>query len=187
MALRFSLKWLLAAMAYVAFVLAAVLQQGEVWANLLWLVNGSLLLVLVLVVACYRGQSQVVAFGFLLFFTASILTQAWLPERSPSRMVKVAAGVGGREFDMRRGIIEKRLRNLSWEHTMSTNNAEPQYRARVERELSEAAEAERKLRGRLALASCIDLLGGMASGLFGAVVGAFGWRRAQQQSSSRVQ
>jgi hypothetical protein len=98
MKFRFSLKWLLAVMAYLAFVLMAVLQQSDVWDHLLWLIHGLMLLVMTLVAFYYRGEAQAVAIGFLLFFNANVATERWASQHAPAELLKAAMGIWGFEF-----------------------------------------------------------------------------------------
>jgi hypothetical protein len=124
MKLRFSLKWLLAAMAYLALVLAAVLQPDGIMAKLLWLVHSLLILQLGLVVCFYRGQAQAFAIGFLLFFAASFAAHEWRPGYSPRSIAKAALNVGGPEFERRQSRLDQNVEELLRVHGFDPANAE---------------------------------------------------------------
>src|ERR671918_95405 len=79
--MRFSLRWLLAATAYVALFSAAIATRNELLADLLWAVS-MLAWIYAGVVACIaRQQRQAIAIGFVLAATMYAIGLYLIPGR----------------------------------------------------------------------------------------------------------
>ena len=73
---RFSLRWLLAAVAFVGLAITALIRPAPLWAGLILLIASCLFLWSLLAVVVWRGQQQAAAVGFVLFGTVYLLG-AW--------------------------------------------------------------------------------------------------------------
>jgi hypothetical protein len=83
MQLRFSMKWLLAAMVYVALVAAAFTRAGSWWADGLWLVSFLAIVYSCGVVIYAEGARRARAVGFLIGAIAILMARLLGPGSTP--------------------------------------------------------------------------------------------------------
>src|SRR5688572_18802717 len=93
--MRFSLKWILAGMAYAAVAAAAFSQQTWVYADVLWAAS-LLAIVFAAILACFaRGRRQVAAAGFVFAGACFLLCLIFGDAGAvPTTRLLLAAGVG---------------------------------------------------------------------------------------------
>ena len=91
--MRFSLKWGLFGMAYVALAAAAFSQGHWVYADLLWCVTFLAICYALLIAATAPGATRVVAAGFAIFALAFALCAQFAGETTPTRRLLLVAGV----------------------------------------------------------------------------------------------
>jgi hypothetical protein len=99
--MRFSLKWILAAMAYMALAAAALTQGTWVYADLLWAISLLVVVYAGLVTAFARGRRQITAAGFVV---ASLCFCVCLNvgggDAVPTMRLLTAAGVGQQQVQV---------------------------------------------------------------------------------------
>ena len=91
--MRFSLKWVLFGMAYVAVAAAAFSQVHWVYADLLWCAAFLAICYALLIAATAPGAKRIVAAGFAIFALAFALCAQFAGETTPTRRLLLAAGV----------------------------------------------------------------------------------------------
>jgi hypothetical protein len=92
--MRFSLKWVLAGVTYVAVAAAAFSQTTWVYADLLWAAS-LLAVVYAVLVACFaRGRRQAAAAGFVAASVCFLVCSHFANDSVPTRRLLAAAGVG---------------------------------------------------------------------------------------------
>src|SRR5262245_24174438 len=93
--MRFSLKWILVGVAYVAVAAAAFSQTTWVYADVLWAASLLAVVYAALIAAFARGRRQAAAVGFVVA-SACFLLCVWLTNGNgvPTTRLLVAAGVG---------------------------------------------------------------------------------------------
>jgi hypothetical protein len=90
--MRFSIRWLLAAMAYVAIAITAIATASDLLADLVWGISW-LALCFAIVVACLgRRRQQAMAIGFVALAVANIVSLYLVPNRTPSMRLFSVAG-----------------------------------------------------------------------------------------------
>jgi hypothetical protein len=92
--MRFSLKWILAGMAYVAIAAAAFGRGNWYYADLLWAVTLLAVVYGILVTAFARGRRQVAAAGFVVASVCFVLCVAFGSDAVPIERLLIASGVG---------------------------------------------------------------------------------------------
>ncbi len=94
MGLRFSIRWLLAAMLYTAIAAAALTQDHWAYADVLWLAT-FLAFAYAVLLACYlRGERQARAVGFAVVAACVVLCLVFVPDALPTQRILAACGVG---------------------------------------------------------------------------------------------
>jgi hypothetical protein len=112
-AMRFSLKWILAGMAYAAVAAAAFSQETWVYADVLWAAS-LLAIVFAAILACFaRGRRQIAAAGFEFASACFLLCLIFGDAGSvPTTRLLLAAGVGATDAPgttvIQRPIVETR-------------------------------------------------------------------------------
>jgi hypothetical protein len=91
--MRFSMKWALAAMAYVAVAAAAFSRQTWVFADLLWAASLLAVVFATLVAAFARGRRQVAAAGFVVASGCFLLCMAFDQNAVPTNRMLAGAGI----------------------------------------------------------------------------------------------
>jgi hypothetical protein len=91
--MRFSMKWVLLGMAYVAVAAAAFSQGHWVYADLLWLSTFLAICYAVLTAATSNGVKRAIAAGFAIFALAFALCAQFADGTTPTRRLLLAAGV----------------------------------------------------------------------------------------------
>ena len=91
--MRFSMKWILAGMVYVAIAAAAFSQESSVYADLLWAVALIAICNALLLAAVSTGRGRTMAGGFALFASGFALCAAFAPDATPTARLLEAAGV----------------------------------------------------------------------------------------------
>lgn len=183
-AMRISLKWILAGVAYVAVAAAAVVQSGPFLGACLWVGTAFPVLYALLAVAYFRGRGQAIAAGFALFAIGSIIGILGFPASSiiadllrPAMPATVVS-----EEELARA--SRRVERLVWEAQISANAASSEYQTRTQQQLR---AAERRLRGLSSLESLVGTVEAvcvMAAGLIGCFVGAHVWKVAERSRRS---
>ena len=92
--MRFSLKWILAGVAYVAIAAAAFSQTTWVYADILWAASLLAVVYAALVAAFLRGRRQIAAAGFVVGSFCFLLCLTLGGDSVPTTRLLVAAGVG---------------------------------------------------------------------------------------------
>jgi hypothetical protein len=90
--MRFSLRWLMTATAYVALIIAAIAGQSYVLADVAWAISLLALCLAILIVCFARKQRQVLATGFVLLASVHIVGQFLVPSRLPAMRLLSAVG-----------------------------------------------------------------------------------------------
>lgn len=91
--MRFSMKWILAAMAYVAVAAAAFSRQTWVFADVLWAVSLLAVVFAVLLAVFARGRRQVAAAGFVVASGCFLACVAFDQNAVPTNRLLAAAGI----------------------------------------------------------------------------------------------
>jgi hypothetical protein len=90
--MRFSIRSLFAATAYLALATAAIATGSELLADLIWAIS-ILTICFAFVLACIaRKQKQAIALGFALLASAHVVGLYWFPARLPSMRLFSALG-----------------------------------------------------------------------------------------------
>ncbi|WP_425396665.1 hypothetical protein [Aeoliella sp.] len=179
--MKFSLKWLLVVITYLAIATAACVQQGPGWRVALWVGNLVLVLYAVLVVVYFRGRKQAMALGFVLFSVAAAVGFATLsPIEDAIRPFVPGSVATASEMEEATRQVER----LHWELMMSANAASSEYRDRTQQQYNAAAARLRGLVSLESLAGAIESLCVMAAGLVGCVVGRQVWMAAQREKET---
>jgi hypothetical protein len=92
MPFRFSMKWILAAMAYTAITAAAFHRDSHGLSSVLVAISIAAGCHAVLLCCYARGEFRAKAFGFLLMFSANVLCLYFVPQIAPSTIVLLASG-----------------------------------------------------------------------------------------------
>jgi hypothetical protein len=92
--MRFSLKWILAGVAYVAIAAAAFSQTTWVYADILWAASLLAVVYAALISVFLRGRRQLAAAGFVVASFCFLLCLTLGGDSVPTRRLLVAAGVG---------------------------------------------------------------------------------------------
>jgi hypothetical protein len=90
--MRFSLKWLLAGMAYVALAAAAISQESQTPANFLWAVTIAVGFCALMAAVYSRGAGRAYWIGFVGLFAINGLFLHVAPSRMPSNIVVTQFG-----------------------------------------------------------------------------------------------
>jgi hypothetical protein len=93
--MQFSLKWILAAMAYVALAAAAFSRQTWMFADLLWVVSLLAIVFAVLLTCFARERRQVGAAGFVVASACYLLCLNIGSDTVPTQRLLAAAGISG--------------------------------------------------------------------------------------------
>jgi hypothetical protein len=102
---RFSLKWILAGMAYAAVAAAALSQDSWVYADVLWVLTLAAF-AFALVVACFeRGQRQIGAASFVAFSGCYLLCLQFAESSVPTSRLLLAWSAGDTINDPPPGLI----------------------------------------------------------------------------------
>jgi hypothetical protein len=91
--MRFSLKWGLFGMAYVAVAAAALSQEHWAYADLLWLATFLAVCVSILTAIFGSGSRRATAIGFALFACGFAVCAQFASQSIPTRRILLAAGV----------------------------------------------------------------------------------------------
>jgi hypothetical protein len=92
--MRFSLKWILAGVAYVAIAAAAFSQTTWVYADILWAASLLAVVYAALLAAFVRGRRQLAAAGFVFASFCFLMCLTLGGDSVPTTRLLVAAGVG---------------------------------------------------------------------------------------------
>jgi hypothetical protein len=95
--MRFSIRWLLAGVAYVALVTAAVAAGSSVLVDVVWGVTLVAVCYAVVVACVGRGRRQAIAIGFVIMAMLHILGMYLLPSRVPA--MRLISAIGYSVFD----------------------------------------------------------------------------------------
>lgn len=91
--MRFSLKWVLLGMAYVAVAAAALTQDHWAYADLLWLTTFLAVCVSILTAVFSSGSRRAAAIGFALFAIGFAACAQVAEQSIPTRRILLAAGI----------------------------------------------------------------------------------------------
>ncbi|MCO6045797.1 hypothetical protein NG895_18010 [Aeoliella sp. ICT_H6.2] len=181
--MKFSLKWLLVVVTYLAVATAACVHQGYGWRWALWVGNLLLVLYAVLAVVYFRGRSQAMALGFVLYAVAATVAMMRFATLSPIadaiRPFVPAAVATNEEI----AEAAERVERLRWEMVISANAASTEYRDRTQQQYKAAQQRLQSMVPLMSLAGAVESLCVMAAGLVGCVVGRHVWTVAQRQQT----
>src|SRR6476620_11360185 len=90
--MRFSMRWLMAGMAYIALLAAAVGTRALVFMDLVWCVTLLAVCYATVVAIIDRGKRQAMAIGFVALSSIYILGSYVHPESTPAMWLYHAAG-----------------------------------------------------------------------------------------------
>ncbi len=169
-AMRFSLKWALAAMAYTAWA-AAALGAPSVFFDLgLWVVAAVAFFYAALLAITARGKLRVLATGFVLSLAVYCACLYAFPYRAPWN--------GAFESTIRPGLNPAQ-RISEYQRLMSQVQLHPQPQVAGRSSMLTQLEDDYVQALRL---ECINAIGAMGAGLIGCGLGALAYRRAQREA-----
>ena len=191
--MRFSLKWILASMAYAALAAAALTQDGWAYADVLWALTLVAVAYSAIVAIMASGKQRAMATGFAVFALGFTICVIATPESVPSQRLLVAAGVeagdaivpvaasGPNASIAASGTFASSAGVLSYSAPLSVSIASPPtarpYAPPTGQAFTLVSGAERfapKLRAA-------NSVGAMTFGILGAVLGSYAWRRVRPE------
>jgi len=184
--MRFSLKWALAAMAYVALAAAALSQRSPVWAGLLW--TATIFAFCYALLVCFAWDDRrAAALGFVVVSIVYYVHQQMAPTQALPRQILVAAGLdtwqvpntfeiyvtqGAPANNKQPGEVVQQGEIVAEvvDDPIGAANPKP---VKVRRTVMERAFATTRLQA-------VSAIGFMAAGLTGALLGVLAFRRGRQ-------
>ena len=166
--MRFSLKWALAAMAYVALAAAALSQRPPVWAGLLW--TATIFAFCYALLVCFAWDDRrAAALGFVVVSIVFYLHQSVAPTQALPRQILVAAGLDTWQQRYTSDVYVTPSAVADGDPFAPANPNSVTFRNII----SQRAFATTRLQAASAI-------GVMAAGLTGALLGVLAFRRGRQ-------
>lgn len=181
MKIRFSIRWLLLAVAYVALVTAACVGRTTAWSAALWLVTALSAAYALLTVVYHRGQTQAMALGFLLLMGAYLASMHWAPEMLPTPHIAESLGIIDYANDAELAELPEIASQVEMLRQVLAN---PEKNAIYQRLVKSQQRLEATEAGRHLVVG-LHATGAMLAGVIGALLGAHVWSRAQRGNSSQ--
>lgn len=174
--IHFSLKWMLLAVAYFAFVAMGLVHGSGLWSSILWAIAVVAALTSILAVCFWRGQRQAVATVFALFAVAYSLAIWCFPESSLTSHLGRWLDIDIPISEERSSRLDGRMESILWELHISQSASNEEYRDRVTDQMIQVIDSTKRFMVDSSREKTINAFSVMAAGFLGAFIGAWIWK-----------